>query len=181
MTNDDTNDLIERIAADHERIAETQLFDANQDVALDLWDRGFRPILAANVRTDMLVAYFGTDTFRLAGQGTPSVGRVLNVANDDEGTIYVEHSGATTEAEELTEVWVQMGGNPEGIFDGAIDAYARYVRFGNPAATHCEACSEPLDLDDENVAEMFDPTAGDDASSVICHAECGLANGWEVA
>ena len=44
--------------------------------------------------------------------------------------------------------------------------------------TTCEICGEPFQPGDAR-AEMFDPAT--DAGSVICHATCGLAKGYEVA
>lgn len=42
----------------------------------------------------------------------------------------------------------------------------------------CELCGEPF-KDSDQVAEMYDPA--DDADSVICHAQCGLNEDFEVA
>lgn len=48
----------------------------------------------------------------------------------------------------------------------------------------CELCGEPIKPNGE-MAEMYDPTVpydpavGEDAT--ICHAECGLARGMEIA
>lgn len=44
--------------------------------------------------------------------------------------------------------------------------------------THCEICGERFRPNDEQ-AEMYDPDS--DAGSVICHAQCGLWKGFEVA
>jgi ribosome-binding protein aMBF1 (putative translation factor) len=55
-------------------------------------------------------------------------------------------------------------------------------------ARRCEICGEPIRTDrhgyEIDAAEMYSP-AGDSTigvgRSVICHAECGLARGFEVA
>jgi hypothetical protein len=43
----------------------------------------------------------------------------------------------------------------------------------------CDICGELFD-DNSQKAEMFDPEEPTD-ESVICHAECGLQKGFEVA
>jgi len=45
---------------------------------------------------------------------------------------------------------------------------------------HCEICGERI-RSDEAMAEMYDPKAPATVDSVICHAECGLGKGYEVA
>lgn len=44
--------------------------------------------------------------------------------------------------------------------------------------TKCDLCDEPLSGE---TAEMYDPLAGNDQDSVVCHAQCGLSAGLEVA
>lgn len=44
----------------------------------------------------------------------------------------------------------------------------------------CEVCGEAL-RDGQEWAEMYDPRLGDDAPNVLCHGECGAAQGLEVA
>ena len=44
--------------------------------------------------------------------------------------------------------------------------------------THCEICGERFRPNDER-AEMYNPES--DEQSVICHADCGLWRGYEVA
>jgi hypothetical protein len=43
----------------------------------------------------------------------------------------------------------------------------------------CELCGEPITEKDEK-AEMFDPL-DPERQSVICHAECGLQNDYQIA
>jgi hypothetical protein len=43
----------------------------------------------------------------------------------------------------------------------------------------CDVCGEELKPNDE-VAEMYDPE-DDDGDPVICHAQCGLDKGLEIA
>lgn len=47
------------------------------------------------------------------------------------------------------------------------------------ATMRCELCGEIIRPTDE-AAEMFDPAQPDD-ESVVCHADCGLSRGYEVA
>lgn len=52
-----------------------------------------------------------------------------------------------------------------------------------PEPMACEICGERFSLADAergDVAEMYDPAAAD-PDSKICHAECGLAAGMEIA
>jgi hypothetical protein len=44
----------------------------------------------------------------------------------------------------------------------------------------CDICGEPLDPDNDEQAEMFNPN-NPDAATVICHAQCGLNQGMEIA
>lgn len=47
----------------------------------------------------------------------------------------------------------------------------------------CEICGEQIG-ESEEAAEMYDPAWGDwqpDKPNVICHAQCGLNLGFEVA
>lgn len=44
----------------------------------------------------------------------------------------------------------------------------------------CEICGEPMDGRANGNAEMYDP-AHPEVDSVVCHADCGLARGYEVA
>ena len=46
------------------------------------------------------------------------------------------------------------------------------------ADDRCELCGERFYATDER-AEMYDPTK--DEQSVLCHAQCGLSRGMEVA
>lgn len=51
----------------------------------------------------------------------------------------------------------------------------------------CELCGEPLDGRGNGTAEMYDPSwltsieTLEDQDSVICHADCGLARGYDIA
>lgn len=46
----------------------------------------------------------------------------------------------------------------------------------------CDLCGEPINWENPNceAAEMWDPTKPDE-NSVICHADCGLNAGLELA
>lgn len=43
----------------------------------------------------------------------------------------------------------------------------------------CEETVTLLDVEHGNAAEMYDPTGQQEGG--VCHAECGIANGLEVA
>jgi hypothetical protein len=47
----------------------------------------------------------------------------------------------------------------------------------------CDICGEPLGGPNAEVAEMFDPECTDMnvSNHVICHAQCGIDRGLEVA
>ncbi len=61
---------------------------------------------------------------------------------------------------------------------GKIEAYL--AMEGDPMTTKsCEICGEPLDGRGNGEAEMYDPA--EVRESVICHADCGLARGYEIA
>ena len=43
----------------------------------------------------------------------------------------------------------------------------------------CELCGEQTA--EEDIAEMYDPTAPPIAPAVICHPDCGISRGYKVA
>ncbi len=71
-----------------------------------LWDMGYRPCQAKDLKRFDLVIYRQTDLFGLNPVGPTKVAEVRSIVRHEDGfTIKVEHSGGDTEEDECAEVW----------------------------------------------------------------------------
>lgn len=80
----------------------------NPEKATKMWEEGFRPIRAKDLRHDMRVAYRETDVFQFEPVGPIKEGLIREVTYDyDSALVKVYHSGTVTEADEYDEVWAK--------------------------------------------------------------------------
>lgn len=86
-------------------LVDSDAYHADPSSARQLWDDGYRPTPAEQLRRGDVVAYRETDVFRCAPVGPTLAARVLHVSQVD-GLVSVEHSGGDTELDELDECWV---------------------------------------------------------------------------
>lgn len=56
--------------------------------------------------------------------------------------------------------------------------YEPAIKPSPPDDKRCCICGEPFGASHQELAEMYDPKSKEGG---LCHAECGLQKGWEVA
>lgn len=171
-----TNDEGTAMMAAQEDLVNSQAYAHEPNDATVLWNQGFRPILAEDVRSGMVVCYKATDPLLGNPHGNVMSATVADAIVED-GSVRVRHDAGVTEADEYDEVWVHTDHNGHDV------AVARvfWRIYAEEGANRCGICEERFGEHDDK-AEMFDPTnSEEDAFSAIVHPECGLQRKWEVA
>jgi hypothetical protein len=97
------------LAQDRKRgLPATEAYRDDPEKARDLYDRGFRPVEAQDLRVGDRVAYRETDPFLNAPRGEVLVARITAVEVDWRyGEVRVEHTSGETSADDGDECWVQ--------------------------------------------------------------------------
>jgi len=87
------------------RIADSDMYHDDLDLADALWADGFRPANAHTVRPGDTIAY--ATTLFGATVGSVAYGVVHTVREDGYTTVRIGHDGGETDADSCAEVWVR--------------------------------------------------------------------------